>query len=456
MEQAQSGAAAQGDADRDADLLRLAGRLARFGGWSIEVPSGELYWSAELFTMLGFEPTDGSPPLEAAIGLYPAEHRAPMQEAVDRCMADGTPIDLESVILDRAGEELRVRTIGEAVRDDAGRIVRIQGAFYDVTEIVIEREKRIAAQAGLRETLDVIPDVVCFINPSWCLTFANRATIDLTGMTRDDLYSATIWQLFPDLTSTALRPAYEDAMTARVSSSARDYIAQFDRWVEVVAHPIADGIAVFARDVTGEERARGERAALERRLDDTLNQIQDALVFLDREWRYTYLNETAERYLQNSADALLGAVIWQAYPGSYDSEFGAAYRRAMEERVVASARAFYPDLDTWFESIAYPVDEGIAVYLRDVSEEERRRQEFAQVAARAQRQAALIDASREAMIMEDLDNVVTYWNHGAEQIYGWSADEVVGRDIREILYADTTEFEAAASALLRCWRAALM
>jgi len=41
--------------------------------------------------------------------------------------------------------------------------------------------------------------------------------------------------------------------------------------------------------------------------------------------------------------------------------------------------------------------------------------------------AAIVDATEQAVVSVDLDGVVTSWNRGAEQLYGWSADEVIGR-----------------------------
>ncbi len=65
------------------------------------------------------------------------------------------------------------------------------------------------------------------------------------------------------------------------------------------------------------------------------------------------------------------------------------------------------------------------------------------------RQASLLELATDAMITEDLDNVVTYWNRGAERIYGWTAEEAVGRNIRELIYADPAQFDGLAEALLR-------
>ncbi len=319
----------------DIELLRLAGRLARVGGWAVEIPSEAVYWSSGLFTLLGYESTGGAPPLEVALAMYPEREREIMHTAMRRNIDHGIPTDLESVIVDRHGSEIRVRVIGEPVRDATGAVVRIQGAMYDITEIVTERENRIEAQETLSRTLDYVPDFIYFIDESWRVTFANKATFEVAKLPAERLYSEPIWTLVPELASHALRPVYERAMTERLTGTAREYLQQYGSWLEVTAHPVQGGIAVFGRDVTADEE---------------------------------------------------------------------------------------------------------------------RRQQIDDVSLHAVEQAALLDASSEAMIMEDLSNVVTYWNQGAEQIYGWTADEAVGRNIRELLYPQSTNFDAAAAELLRVGR----
>ncbi|WP_262267781.1 sensor histidine kinase [Microvirga yunnanensis] len=47
-------------------------------------------------------------------------------------------------------------------------------------------------------------------------------------------------------------------------------------------------------------------------------------------------------------------------------------------------------------------------------------------------QAQLLNAVEQAVIATDLDGIVTYWNRCAERLYGWSAEEALGRDILEL------------------------
>ncbi|NEU56325.1 ATP-binding protein [Halorussus sp. MSC15.2] len=105
---------------------------------------------------------------------------------------------------------------------------------------------------------------------------------------------------------------------------------------------------------------------------DVYERITDAVFALDEEWRFTYLDEQAERLLQRSEDELLGSVIWDEFTEAPDSKFRQEYERAMASQTPVTFEAQYPPLDTWFEVRAYPSETGLSVYFRDVTERVRR------------------------------------------------------------------------------------
>ena len=51
-------------------------------------------------------------------------------------------------------------------------------------------------------------------------------------------------------------------------------------------------------------------------------------------------------------------------------------------------------------------------------------------------QAELLDLSHDAAYISDLENKITYWNRGAERLYGWTKDEAIGRDASELLQTE--------------------
>ena len=67
---------------------------------------------------------------------------------------------------------------------------------------------------------------------------------------------------------------------------------------------------------------------------------------------------------------------------------------------------------------------------------------------RFRQQAALLDIAHDAIYVRDLDGSITYWNKGAEEAYGWTAGEAVGRRAVELLCKEPSEFQAAEAALL--------
>ena len=49
-------------------------------------------------------------------------------------------------------------------------------------------------------------------------------------------------------------------------------------------------------------------------------------------------------------------------------------------------------------------------------------------------QAALLDVATDAILLRDWDDKILFWNQGAERLYGWKAEMVLGKKARELLY----------------------
>jgi len=49
-------------------------------------------------------------------------------------------------------------------------------------------------------------------------------------------------------------------------------------------------------------------------------------------------------------------------------------------------------------------------------------------------QAALLDITTDAILVKDLNHQIMYWNKGAERLFGWQADDVIGKDANQLLY----------------------
>jgi PAS domain S-box-containing protein len=63
--------------------------------------------------------------------------------------------------------------------------------------------------------------------------------------------------------------------------------------------------------------------------------------------------------------------------------------------------------------------------------------------------ASIVDSSDDAIVSKDLDGIVTSWNRGAEQLFGYTADEVIGKSVTILIPADRQDEEPKILARIR-------
>ncbi|MBN1208935.1 MAG: GAF domain-containing protein [Myxococcaceae bacterium] len=98
-----------------------------------------------------------------------------------------------------------------------------------------------------------------------------------------------------------------------------------------------------------------------------LDSITDGIVWLDRDWRITYLNAATERMAGRPREALLSKELWAELPELNHGPFGAAFRDAMATGSGTTLTDYFPPTDSWFEIRAFPAPEGLVLIIRDVT-----------------------------------------------------------------------------------------
>jgi PAS domain S-box-containing protein len=110
-----------------------------------------------------------------------------------------------------------------------------------------------------------------------------------------------------------------------------------------------------------EQQALAERAAL-------LESITDAFYALDRDCRFTYLNQRAVDHFGATRERLLGQVVWDVFPVTRGTVFQQEYERALQQQRSVSFETVSPLSNRWLEVRAYPTQQGLTVYFRDVND----------------------------------------------------------------------------------------
>ncbi|WP_128478686.1 sensor histidine kinase [Halorussus pelagicus] len=103
-------------------------------------------------------------------------------------------------------------------------------------------------------------------------------------------------------------------------------------------------------------------------LEEVFGRITDAVYALDEEWRFTYLNERAERLFQRDGGDLRGTIVWDAIPDAVQPRFKRKFERAMATQTPTTFEEHIEPLNARFEVRAYPSETGLTVCFREVTQ----------------------------------------------------------------------------------------
>ena len=236
-------------------------------------------------------------------------------------------------------------------------------------------------------------------------------------------------------------------------------------------------MAAMRREATEREaRLRAEAENERRRLQNLLAQAPAAIGLMSGpEHRWVYVNDLYVRVTGcASAADLLGKTIRESLPELRDSGFwellDEVYRTGQpysghEMRASLRAAPGAEVVDKYFDFVYQPLSdpegriEGILVHAVEVTARVQARtlieQNHAQLKAAhitSQRLAAIVESSSDAIVSKDLNGCVTSWNPCAERMFGYAADEMIGRSILTIIPPELHADEERILATIRSGR----
>ena len=293
--------------DKNLYMGRLAGRVARLGGWTIDLPEQTLTWSDENCLIHDVAP-GYTPTLAEGIGYFFPEHRPLVDHHVRNCAENGIPYEFVLPKRTAKGRHIWVRSMGEAVRDASGKIIRIQGAFQDISEQKKAEERALALEAQLTATMESITDGFCLIDRNWRFTFFNGQAERMLERRREDILGKNLWQEFPDCLGTRMERECRLALQEQRTTRFEAFYPPLNLYVHFHVYPTQDGLAVYFQDIT---QRRAEQTQL-RLLQTAVSRLNDIVVITEAvtleqgDPRIVFVNEAFERQTGYSRADVLG------------------------------------------------------------------------------------------------------------------------------------------------------
>ena len=213
----------------------------------------------------------------------------------------------------------------------------------------------------------------------------------------------------------------------------------------VIVGAFLDRLVSAQKDLT--EAARNElshsmRALIEseKKLRVVTENAHVGLVIVNPDRRYTYANKAYADILDLPTSEIVGQRVPDVLSGVYEDQIRPKLDRAfVGERVAYELCKPTADGDRHYEVRYEPTTangtvEAVVVAITDLTE--RKQAELAMP-----RLAAIVEFSDDAIIVKDLNSIVTSWNRGAEKVFGYTAGEMVGTSIMRLIPADRRDEE---------------
>ena len=297
------------------------------------------------------------------------------------------------------------------------------------------RRSEDAQRDYLARLVSQMPEAVVCFDRQWRITFANDEAYRISRITPDDLNGRSHWDIFPEMVGTQLEQTYRAVMQSGEPAHIEYFCKPFDLWLDIHAFPMADGIAVYFRDITDRKGAELLRDAASNQLIQVLQATTDAVASVDRSGNFTFLNRRARELLAVKGD-LIGKNIWAEFPaGLEQGSYLYHFNRAMYEGIPGDFEDFYPEpLNLWLSIQIRPSTDGVVIFFRDITA---RRQAYNDLQLQQELLTTVQQTARVATWDIDIATGKATYGPGSYPVFGHPLSETPDLDsFRKIILPD--------------------
>lgn len=300
-------------------LLKEFSKIAKIGGWKIDMATKELSWTDETYRIYEIE-KDYIPTVEYAISFFDEESIPVIAKAVDDAIQYGTPFDEDLYIITAKGNRKVVKAKGEAIKNDKGEMIEIRGIFQDITQQKQADLAKIESEKRYKELFDNLIDEVHVWDivkdengeiKTWKLSDVNPSALKAWGKTKKQVIGKTADEIFKDNITENFMPVVQKIFTSGKPISWEHDFPPTNQFLSMTSFPLGTRFISTGRDITKEKAAVEALKESEERYAMIFERTKNPLVITNLKGYVVQFNEEAAKQLGYTKEEYAGLHISQ-------------------------------------------------------------------------------------------------------------------------------------------------
>lgn len=333
-----------------------------------------------------------------------------------------------------------ISVAGEPFWDEAGKFSGYRGTACDITQRKLAAERQDRDTAMLRMAMRVGR------TGAWSMDVASGEITWADGgrvvYSREGAAARNLDELLDRLSAPGRSETQEAFENCARNGTSFELEVQLDAaaypamWVRLIGEAERSGSAIAPRiqgtiqDVTARRFANQSIRKLSDRGRDGALSRAECLVTLDRQGKVSHLNLEAERLLRRSRGELAGRLLWDEIPALRSSTLEAACSQVARSGVPGEVEEFFEAVGHWLHVRIFPSPQGVAVYLRDLTDPSSVREAFLESQEQFRN---LFEHSINGVLCLDSGGRITRANPAACALLGAEECRLQGRAFRSLL-----------------------
>ncbi|MEM8756415.1 MAG: PAS domain S-box protein [Planctomycetota bacterium] len=173
--------------------LELALDASKAAAWSWDPKTNQPVVGDSMKQLFGFDPSE-SPTHDEFVARFHDDDRERVLDANQRAMERGEGYEAEYRVRLPSGETRWIHAVGRGEVDTAGRTTNFYGVAHDITDQKTRELDTADREAHLRRVIDNMLNFVGVLTPDGRLVEVNQTSLDIAGITREDVIGKPFWE----------------------------------------------------------------------------------------------------------------------------------------------------------------------------------------------------------------------------------------------------------------------